>query len=161
MLHHSWVQLHHSSATVCTIHWLQYCTIHQYSCTIHQYSCTIRQLLFCTIRRLSSAPFVNLVLHPSLVTVLHHSSATLLHHSLATILRHLFMLFYNSASTNNLATDANTLSRQFNCISEILVLATAACRIFALSVGAFILLSRLSFTILASSRCSAARQLDY
>ena len=88
----------------------QWCTIHQYSCTIHQYSCTIRQyschhlsVLLCTIRQHSSAPFFSSVLH----------------HSLATILCLVIMLFDNSAPSNNLATDANTLCRLFNCIVEI------------------------------------------
>ena len=71
VVHHSSVQLHHSS------------------------------VLLCTIRQFSSAPFVSSVLH----------------HSLATILRHMVMQFYNSASTNNLATYANTLCRLFNSIT--------------------------------------------
>ena len=59
-------------------------------------------VLFCTIRQHSSAPFVSSVRH----------------HSLATILLHVIMLFYNSASTINLATDENTLCRLFNCITK-------------------------------------------
>ena len=105
-------------------------------CTIHQYSCT-------TLRH-CSAPFISTVLHHSSVqlhhssvlfgTIRHHSFApfvsSVLHHLLATILRHFLMLFYNSASSNNLATDANTHCRLFKCIVEILVLATAAFRTF-------------------------------
>ena len=79
-------------------------------------------VLFCTIRQHSSVPFVSHLSAPFVSSVLHHS--------LATILCHLFMLLYKSPSTNNLATDAIILCRLFNCISEILVIATAAYRTF-------------------------------
>ena len=130
MLHHSSVQLHHSSVQ------------------------------FCTICQFNSAPFIGYSSAPFISSVLYHSSATVLHHLLATIMRHLFMLFYNSASTNNLATDANTLSRQFSCISEILVPATAAYRIFALPVDAFILVKiQLHYTSFKSMFCRPAAEL--
>ena len=136
MVHHSSGELHHSPVLFCTIRQhssapfvstaaqfvstvlhhssAQFCTIHQYSCTIHQY-CSTPFISY------NSAPFVN--------SVLHHSLATILHNSLATILRHLLMLFYKSASLNNLAMDANT-PQLFNGIVEIMVLVTAAYRTF-------------------------------
>ena len=87
--------------------------VHHPSVQLHHSS-----VLFCTTRQHSSAPFVSSVLH----------------HSLSPILRHLVMLFYNySASSNNLATEANTPCRLFNCIVEILVLGTAAYRTFRLT----------------------------
>ena len=64
--------------------------------------------------------------------LLHHSSllrhSTVLRHS--SFLCHVIMLLYNSTSSNNLATNLNTPIRLFNCIIEILVLATAAFRTF-------------------------------
>ena len=109
-------------------------------CTIHQYSCTILQYSFALFISYSSAPFISTaaaffspVLHHSSVVKLHHSLvlfctirqhssapfiSSVLHHSLATILCHVIMLFYNSESTNNLATDANTLCQLFNCITK-------------------------------------------
>ena len=101
VVHHSSVQLHHSSVLFCIIRQHSSATLIStaalfFSTVLHHPSvqfCTIRQLLFCTIRLFSSAPFVVQIC---------------MHHSLDTILRHLLMLFYNSASSNNFTTDANT-----------------------------------------------------
>ena len=138
VVHHPAAQLHYSSAPV----------LHHSSAVLHHSSAQ-----FCTIRLFSSAQFVSSCSAPFVSSVLHHS--------LATILSHLLMPFYNFASSNNLATDANTPSRLFNCIVEILVLATASCRTFRPTCRLFIILSRFSFTILASSRYSSALQLNY
>ena len=126
VVHHSSVQLHHSSVLLCTIQ--QYSsapfisTVAPFVGTVLHHSsaqfCTIRQFSFLhhssvqffTIRQFSSAPFVSCRSASFVSSVLHHS--------LGTILRHVIMLFYNSASTNNLATDANTLCRLFNGITK-------------------------------------------
>ena len=68
----------------------------------------------------------SIVLHESSM-FRHHS---VLDYSLSTIRWHVIMLLYNSTSSNNLATDVNTPCQLFNCIVEILVLATAAYRTF-------------------------------
>ena len=123
--------------------------------------CTIRQLQFCTIRQFSSAPFVSYRSAPFISSVLHHSLATDLHHSLATSLRHVIMLFYNSASSNNLATDANTHCRLFNCITKSYFFHCCLQNISPyLSTHLFYCRDSASLTI-ASSRCSAALKLTY
>ena len=110
VLHHSSVQWHHSSVLFFTLR--KHNSSPFISTVLHHLSalfCTIRQLQFCTLRQFSSVPFDSNRSVPFISSVLHHL--------LATILRHLFMIFYNSPSTNNLATNANTLCRLFNCIS--------------------------------------------
>ena len=131
VVHHPSVQLDQSSVLFCTIR--QYCSEPFISTVLHHSSVQLHHssVLFYTICPHSSAPFVSSVMHHSSVqfcTIRQFSSApfisyrsapfvsSFLHHSLATILCHVIMLFYNSASTNNLATDANTLCRLFNSV---------------------------------------------
>ena len=121
MLHHPSLQLHHSSVLFCTISQHSSApfisTVAQFVSTVLHHS----SAQFFTIRQFSSAPFVSYCSAPFVFSVLHHSSCyctiilphrTILHHTIFCI------------------TDANTPARLFNCIVEILVLATAAYRTF-------------------------------
>ena len=134
MVHHSSVWQHHSSALFCTSRQHSSApfisTVAPFVGTVLHHSST----WFCTICLFSSAPFVSSVLHHSSVQfctirllLICTIVCSVLHHSLATIMRHVIMLIYNSASTNNLANDANALCRLHH---KLLVLATAAYRTF-------------------------------
>ena len=113
-MHRSSVQRHHSSVL-------------RHSTVLHQSS----------VLRNSARFHHSSVLHHSLVlrnsSLLHHSSvlrhSSVLHHSLASILCHV-IICYTILHHQQLTTDADTPCRLFNCIVEILVLATAAYRTF-------------------------------
>ena len=148
MIHHSNLLHHFIVCSVSSSMWLSLivCCVFHWERTSETGPATVpaSQIPVESMLELLGSRNESIVVHQSSVQR-HHSSLLrhppVLHRSLATILGHVIMLLYSFTSSNNLATDANTPCRLFNCIVEISVLCDCCLQNISPPVYAFILLS--------------------